>query len=179
VLISHYRFTKSTIFKIKEKKNYIEIYIYGPLGAACKRFYRKLVKVFLDYKNHRIFFNFKVFQKVLVKTYISTLIKVIAGVYLGFKCSLDMRGIGYSIIKPNSRSLGLKLGFDSLTIFLVPRNIQFIVDKKNLIIYSLDFQKITQLVFILKGICRLDVYKGKGLFIKGTLSKLKLGKRLK
>jgi ribosomal protein L6P/L9E len=170
--------TKSILLNIIKKKNHIEIYIYGPLGIICKRFYRKFDISFKS-KRQKIVFNHKLQNKHLIKTYKTLLEISLNGLYLGCKKILEIRGIGYYINKISVIDIGFKLGSNLIINFLIPKSVKFTVNKKKLVIYGIDFQKLNQINFALKNLHKLDIYKGKGLFSKGQFLNLKEGKRIK
>lgn len=74
-------FTKTVLVELHRKKNQIEFFLFGPLGAISKQFQYHFF--FLPPTSGGLQLKFRGFDTAIVKTYISLLVKAFEGVYLG------------------------------------------------------------------------------------------------
>jgi len=103
------------------------------------------------------------------------------GVVQGYRCQLNVVGIGYSAsIEKNKGSdfLVLKLGFSHHVKILVPDFLQITCPKPRIIlIKGINLQKVNNFAALIKDLKLPNAYKEKGLYYKGEVLKLKQGKK--
>lgn len=133
-------------------------------------------------------YNFKGLDIVFGETYIllkskvsfNLLIGLLQGAYIGvtegYFLELDFIGVGYRFIILNKKIV-LRLGYsDNITYFL-PLNVKILGYKKKMLLFGLTLNEINNLKYALCNLRVVNIYKGKGVVLKGEVVKLKVGKQ--
>lgn len=116
-------------------------------------------------------------NKALLGLYNSLLRKKIQGIIQDFKKVLLLKGLGFKVFK-EEKQLIFKLGYSHDVIVDIPSGIKAELLKANqFILYSSDWEKLTQFCANLKKLRKINPYKGKGLLFKNESIKLKEGKK--
>lgn len=103
------------------------------------------------------------------------------GVTLGYRCQLNLVGVGYQANV--ERILGkvflvLKLGFSHQVKISVPSSIKVTCPKPRLILITgVSLQKVKNFAALVRDLKLPNSYKEKGLYYKGEILKLKQGKK--
>lgn len=116
-------------------------------------------------------------NKALLGLYNSLLRKKIQGIIQDFKKVLLLKGLGFKVFK-EEKQLIFKLGYSHDVIVDIPSGIKAELLKANqFILYSSDWEKLTQFCANLKKLRKINPYKGKGLLFKNESKKLKEEKK--
>lgn len=116
-------------------------------------------------------------NKTLLGLYYSILKKKLQGSVQKFKKILVLNGLGFKVFKENEQLI-FKLGYSHDVIVKIPSDINVKILKSNqFILYSSDWEKLTQFCADLKKLKKINPYKGKGLLFKNETIKLKEGKK--
>lgn len=116
-------------------------------------------------------------NKALLGLYNSLLRKKIQGIIQDFKKVLLLKGLGFKVFK-EEKQLIFKLGYSHDIVVDIPSGIKAELLKANqFILYSSDWEKLTQFCANLKKLRKINPYKGKGLLFKNESIKLKEGKK--
>jgi large subunit ribosomal protein L6 len=109
------------------------------------------------------------------------LVQSCIGVTLGYRCQLNLVGIGYSASmekKENGNLLVLKLGFSHLVKITIPNFLFVSCPKpKTILIKGINLQKVNSFAALLKDLKQPNPYKEKGLYYNNEVPKLKQGKK--
>merc|ERR1712127_1111211 len=88
------------------------------------------------------------------------------GVSQKFKVHLILKGIGFKVSQID-KSLKFKLGFSHDISIEIPNDIEArIIDSNQIILYSSNWNKLTQFSHIIKRLKKVEPYKGKGILLK-------------
>lgn len=161
-------------FRLIKKKKKISVISLGPLGFYISNFNLKNFMCFFEKK--KLFF--KVFYKYnfsLKSIYKNLLWNNVLGILMGFFKSLFLEGIGFKIILKKFNFFYLA-GYSHLLKYVLKSFISIFVWKKQIILYSINFNKLSEEI---KKLCNLKIYltyKIKGIFLKHKVIKLKVGK---
>ena len=113
----------------------------------------------------------------LIKSYISFLINFFLGFFKNYFQYLKIKGMGFKIILVGLNLL-LKLGFSHRIIYICMNNWRFqYLNKQLLKINSRCFFTIKNFVYSFQKIRKLNSYKKKGIFIKGSIIKIKVSSK--
>jgi len=94
--------------------------------------------------------------------------KVLAGLLFGFSKELEIVGVGFKVEHQHPKKLLLKLGFSHNILVDIPEDLILVCPKENLIIIkSPSIELLGSFVSTLKKHKRADVYKNKGVVVKG------------
>lgn len=163
--------------KFLPKKNVLVLK--GSLGVLCY-----LVRSKLTYSGVRK--KFWLTSKGLIKKRIFSLNQVLLnqaclGVTLGYRCQLNLVGIGYqaSLEKiGNSSFLVLKLGYSHLIKLLIPNTLIVTCPKPRFVLITgTSPQKVNNFSALLRALKLPNPYKEKGIYYKGEMLRLKQGKK--
>jgi len=109
------------------------------------------------------------------------LVQSCIGVTLGFRCQLNLVGIGYNVSiekKDDLNLLVLKLGFSHLVKITIPNYLFVSCPKpKTILIKGICLQKVNSFAALLRDLKQPNLYKEKGLYYKNEVLKLKPGKK--
>lgn len=117
--------------------------------------------IYLYFNNNSIF-----------KTIFNTFFLKIKDIIKGFYIELELKGLGYTVFFFKNY-LFFDLNYSHFIAIKIPKNIVIKRFKGKLIIFSfnrLDAMSFTKQILQFK---KIDIYKGKGIFIKGKIIKLK------
>lgn len=113
----------------------------------------------------------------LFKRYNFFLINFFFGLYRNYFIYLKFKGVGYKIIKIGLNFL-LKVGFSHRIMYLLKKNLRFNFYNKQLIkIESRSLSVLKNCIYVFQKISKLNSYKKKGLFLKGSIVKIKINKK--
>ena len=130
-------------------------------------------KYILLYNKFFYLYNFLIF----LNTYTSFLINFFFGFYKNYSLFLKIKGIGYKIISIGLNLL-IKLGFSHRILYLFKKNVRFFLNnKQSILIKSRSLSEIKNILFIFQKIRQVNTYKKKGIFIKGSIIKIKVSKK--
>lgn len=151
----------------------------GPLGVLCYQIQGKLV--YLGSKK-----KFWLSPRHLTKKRIFSLNQVLLtqsclGVTLGYRCQMNLVGIGYQALlekKENLNFLVLKLGYSHLIKILIPDTLNVTCPKPRFILIAgKSLQKVNNFGSLVRALKLPNPYKEKGVYYKGEVLKLKQGKK--
>jgi ribosomal protein L6P/L9E len=113
--------------------------------------------------------------------YINSLSKSFAniqnGLTKGFYAELLLRGVGFKCYFLNSNKILFNLGYSHFILYEVPLEIIIYIKKGKLFLYSLNKEKLGDVVRMFKNFRVPDVYKAKGIVEVGQFFALKEGKK--
>jgi hypothetical protein len=113
----------------------------------------------------------------LFKIYNIFVINFLFGLYKNHHIFLRFKGIGYKIMKIGLNFL-LKIGFSHRIIYLMKKNVRFSYHNKQLLkIESRSLFNLKNIIFIFQKIRKINCYKMKGIFLKGSIVKIKINKK--
>lgn len=116
-------------------------------------------------------------DKAILGLYCSILKRKLQGIVQNFKKILVLKGLGFKVFK-NEKQLTFKLGYSHDVIVDIPSDIKVeLLGANQFILYSHDWEKLTQFCANLKRLRKINPYKGKGLLLKDEIIKLKEGKK--
>ena len=116
-------------------------------------------------------------NKAILGLYYSILKTKLQGLVQNFKKLLILNGLGFKVFE-NENKLIFKLGYSHDIVADIPLGIKVKLLKANqFIVYSSDWEKLTQFCANLKKLRKINPYKGKGLLFKNENIKLKEGKK--
>jgi large subunit ribosomal protein L6 len=143
-------------------KKYKQImYIFGKKG---------LIKLnFSNYKNITCLPTLKKkIQQSLVGTTVENIKRII------------FKGVGYRVEKVNNTLLSLKLGYSHTLYINIPSEIETFLPKRHILVCkSFKIDLVSLFVMQIKKLKKFNIYKGKGIFLKNQIFKLKEGKKKK
>jgi len=138
---------KSGQVKIEKQKEENIIEVKGPCGIIKKKFKGEDI----NFIKEGIFLK----SKVSYKLFISLLKQMVEGVRYGYFLKCTFVGLGYRFVHLGDR----------------------ILFKNQLIVYGLDLEEVSRVGNIIKKFKKINVYKGKGIFINDEKVVLKVGKK--
>jgi large subunit ribosomal protein L6 len=110
-------------------------------------------------------------------TYVCILNNLFDGVLTGHSKYIELRGVGFKY-KIKSNKLFLILGYSHVTIYELPKNaLVNVLNNKLLKVFSINVNIINRVVYSLKKKKMYNVYKGKGIIVKGEVLISKEGKK--
>lgn len=119
-------------------------------------------------------------HKALQGLYRSLIQNMVTGVTKGFSKTLEIIGIGYKVNNPKPQLLEFHLGYSHTINFLIPEEIEAIIETKGktltLTLKSHDKQLLGQVAAKIKSLRKPEPYKGKGIRIQGEYVRRKQGK---
>jgi ribosomal protein L6P/L9E len=114
-------------------------------------------------------------DRLRLKSYFLGLINKAQGVTLGYFCELECYGLGYTF-KRMLDALCFTGGYSHELLYRFLPIIQKLISTKELIVYSMCAITLGNTVKELQVMHKPDVYKGKGIKLKGVVLKLRVGK---
>lgn len=106
---------------------------------------------------------------------LGTIKQQIQGVLAGFCIEVKIVGLGYVVYKVG-QSLILDLGFSHYRSCKIPSEVLVKIEGSHIIVYSINKEKVTTFVSLLKTFKRINIYKGTGIIGINEKLKLKKGK---
>jgi ribosomal protein L6P/L9E len=90
---------------------------------------------------------------------------------------MKFKGVGYKIIKIGLNFL-LKVGFSHRIVYLLKKNLRVNFYNKQLIkIESRSLSILKNCIYVFQKISKLNSYKKKGFFLRGSIIKIKINKK--
>lgn len=103
------------------------------------------------------------------------------GVVLGYRCQLNLIGVGYSVSlekKDGTMLLILKLGFSHVVKIAIPDYLRITCPKpRTVFIQGINLQKVNNFAALIRDLKLPNPYKEKGLYYKNEVVKVKQGKK--
>lgn len=119
--------------------------------------YRYGLKI-LDYTSYRLMFlKFLKISNVLLE---------------GYYVEVEFHGLGYRFINLENKVL-LRIGYSHYIYYQIPLNVLIFGFRRNLIIFSASKDLVLKMLSLFRYIKKDNVYKQKGIYIKGFIKKLK------
>lgn len=113
----------------------------------------------------------------LINTYNFFLISFLFGLYKNYFCFLKFKGVGYKLIKVGF-NFSIKLGFSHRILFILKKKSKFqYINKQLLKIESRSLANMKNIIFTFQKIRKMNSYKKKGVFLKGSIIKIKISKK--
>lgn len=113
----------------------------------------------------------------LFKIYNAFIINFLFGLYKNYHIYFRLKGIGYKIMKVSSNFM-IKLGFSHRIIYLMKKNLCFSYqNKQSLKIESRSLFDLKNIIFNFQKIRKINSYKKKGIFLKGSIIQVKINKK--
>lgn len=156
-----------------------QIHIIGPYGQSDFKIHVNIqVQIDKDFIYLFIKDNKKEFKKYL-GLYNSIIKRHIKGVLQKFKLNLFLNGIGFKVNQIENK-LVLKLGYSHDIIVDIPNNIDVsILKSTQIVLYSSNWEELTQFAYNIKKLKKVEPYKGKGILLKNETVLRKEGKKNK
>lgn len=98
------------------------------------------------------------------------------GSYRGFFSEVEIDGLGYYFNEVENY-IRCKVGYSHYVDYLVIKQVRFMASMKDVILYSPSKELLGNYVKDLSTLYKFDLYKGKGIYLKGSVFKLKEGKK--
>lgn len=151
--------------------SYNYLLIFGTLGFLKFKF-RKITPVDIRFGKLRVAGVYPLFQ-----TYLSIIRNMMRGVLSGHTSHLELRGVGYKF-RLTQNCIYLIIGFSHIKKFKFQKNIKLkLLHNKNLTMFSYRNASLKSAVLRIKQVKAQPVYKNKGIFFKGEVVALKVGKK--
>jgi large subunit ribosomal protein L6 len=113
----------------------------------------------------------------LYSTYNQILNNLFYGVLVGHSKYLELKGVGFKFKLKNNK-LFLILGYSHVISYVLPSNISVeLLNTKLIKLFSNNLMILNKVIFYLKKLKKTDVYKGKGILLKGEVVLIKEGKK--
>lgn len=159
ILIKIINFEKNFYFNFENKQNF---------NKFIFKINNKYMKLALFNNIDYLYFN----NKSIFKTIFNTFFLKIKDIIKGFYLELELKGLGYTVFFLKSY-LFFDLNYSHFIAIKIPKDIIIKRFKGKLIVFG--FNRITVMSFSKKILQfkKIDIYKGKGIFIKGNSIKLK------
>lgn len=152
--------------EINKYKKKIKIIVYkdkieiiGPLGSLTFPYQNIINKHIFIKKNMFIFFVNR----------IKTLFRSVS---VGWYKELSFKGIGYKCFKMEEK-IALDLGYSNLILYKPTENMQIKNLKSKIVLFSINKEYLNNVAILLKNYSIPDTYKGKGIWLKNDVIKLK------
>lgn len=167
---------KSVNLKLNYKINHYFLFlnIYNKLNNQL--FYFKISKNYfklLTNKNNNksyFFFFFKNFS--LLKTIFNIFLNKSKELLKGFFIELEIKGLGYFVFL-NKNCLIFDLNYSHFIGLNIPNNFIIKKFKNRLVLFSFTREELVNFSKLILQLKKIDIYKGKGIFLKGQKLKLK------
>lgn len=149
---------KKKIKLIKQEK-YFEIK--GPLGT-----------LYYDYSHLNKFSSNLFIKKKSVNFFINKIKTLFRSVSVGWYKELTFKGIGYKCFKIENK-IALDLGYSNLIIYKPTENLKIKNLKGKIAFFSINQEYLNNITTALRNYSVPDKYKGKGIWVKDQIVKLK------
>lgn len=111
--------------------------------------------------------------KKIVNSYKKLIINFLLGFYRFFSQFIKLKGMGYKSIILSSKLI-FKLGYSHRILYKVYKDIKLLYISKQLLLFvGRSINKIKNIVYNLQCLRKANVYKKKGIFLKGSIIKIK------
>jgi len=102
---------------------------------------------------------------------------MVIGVTTGYEKKLELQGVGYRM-SMQGKKLVMALGFSHPVEMETPEELTVKVEDNNVLsISGIDKQKVGQLAAVIRGLKKVEPYKGKGFRYQGEIVRRKVGKK--
>jgi large subunit ribosomal protein L6 len=145
------------------------------LFGFLKYKFRKKINILSRYKKIRIYGSNKGLYYTNIKILYNAFLSVLSG-HLKF---LELRGVGFKY-KIKGNKLFLILGYSHVTTYNLPSNIfikLYKLNNKLIKMFSNNLAILNKTIYCLKKKKKFNVYKGKGILLKGEIPIIKEGKK--
>ena len=168
--MSEYFPKELVVYCFKKKKNLFLIIISNKNGWSILNLKYKIVII----KNIEIYiYNFFFY----FSAYIWFLINIFVGLLFNYTQFIKLNGMGYKMIIANY-NLIIKLGFSHRILYLIMDDLRFTYFNKQILkLNSRSLFLIKQMSHMFCTIKKNNMYKKKGIYIKGILIKLKISSK--
>lgn len=113
----------------------------------------------------------------LIKMYFSLLFNFFLGFYKNYSQYLKLKGVGFKAVVINLGLL-IKLGYSHRVLYLFVKDLKFFyINKQLLQIEGRCVYKLKNLFYKFQTIRKSNVYKKKGIFLKGVILKMKVSNK--
>jgi ribosomal protein L6P/L9E len=152
--------------------NYNYVFVFGILGFLKYKI-KKKINIFSKFKKIRVFGS----NLSLYFTYVKILNNLFESVLTGHLKYIELRGVGFKYKILNNKLFCI-LGYSHATIYELPENVLVnVLNNKLLKIFSINLTIINKVVYCLKKKKKFNVYKSKGIIVKGESLISKEGKK--
>ncbi|KAK5574373.1 hypothetical protein RB653_003310 (mitochondrion) [Dictyostelium firmibasis] len=152
----------------KIEKNAVRIKSSGKMGIITKEL--KLKEVVIN-SNNLYYLKNHGDSRIII----GTMKQQIQGVLAGFCIEIKLVGLGYVVHKVEN-TLVLDVGFSHYRSCKIPGDVLVKIEGSQIILYSINKEKVTTFVSLLKSFKKINVYKGTGILGINEKVKLKKGK---
>ena len=148
------------------------IFVFGLFGFLKYKFIKK-INIWSKFKRLRIFSS----NLSLYYTNIKILSNLFSSVLSGHLKFLELRGVGFKY-KIKNNKLFLLTGYSHVVMYTLPNNIFVqVLNNKLIKLFSNNLLILNRVIYDLKKIKTFNVYKSKGIILKGEVLILKEGKK--
>lgn len=107
----------------------------------------------------------------------SLISNMVTGVTTGYEKKLELQGVGFRM-SMQGKKLVMALGFSHPVEMETPEELTVKVEDNNILsISGIDKQKVGQLAAVIRGLKKVEPYKGKGFRYQGEIVRRKVGKK--
>lgn len=111
-------------------------------------------------------------------TYRTLIDNMVIGVSRGYRCSLELVGVGYKANMVDKNKLSLKIGYSIDIVYMVPSDVNVECPKPTIVeVFGIDKQRVYQVAAHIRAFRQPEPYKGKGIRYAGEKIHLKEGKK--
>jgi ribosomal protein L6P/L9E len=146
-----------------------KILVKGPLGCLENHFY---------FLNATVTYNYFYLNKNDYKLLLAYIYIMFKSLKYGWLIQLELIGLSfkyYNSVKENI--LKIDIGFTHYIYLPIPKDVIILTKKRKLILFSLDKQKLMNLIVNFVSFRKLNVYKIKGIHVKNQIFQFKTGKK--
>lgn len=167
----------------KKNENFNEVVVKGKLGELSQNVCSCIT---VEIKDNKIFFSVNDKQTSFDRSAMHGLYRMLVnnmvhGVSTGFSRTLQLIGVGYKAAKMNDKVLDLDLGFSHKVFFVLPDDISADITAEkgkniSITLKGCDKQMVGLVAAKIRGLRKVEPYKGKGFRYSDEVVKLKVGK---
>jgi ribosomal protein L6P/L9E len=161
---------ESIIYTFNQKSNFFLLIISNFQGWLLINIKSKFILI----KDKKLYiYNFLS----LIKTYNFFLMNFFLGLLKNYLQYIKLKGMGFKVIKLDL-NLMIKLGFSHRILFFYKKDLRFFfLNKQNLKLMSRNLFNIKNIIFELNNLRKINRYKKKGIFLKGSIIEIKISKK--
>jgi ribosomal protein L6P/L9E len=161
---------ESIVYTFNQKCNFFLLVISNFQGWLLIRIKSKFILI----KDKKLYiYNFLS----LIKTYNFFLMNFFLGLLKNYLQYIKLKGMGYKVVKLGLNFI-IKLGFSHRILFFCKKNFRYIfLNKQNLKFLSRNLFTIKNIIFKLNNLRKINRYKKKGIFLKGSIVEIKISKK--
>jgi large subunit ribosomal protein L6 len=156
-----------------------KVIVKGPKGSLTQE-YNLLIKIEAKDNKVQTICESKDPKRLAMQGLYNSIIKnMIDGVTKGFEKSLEMIGVGYRAAK-QGKTLQISIGFSHPVVIDPPEGIELQTEGANkIIVKGMDKHMVGEIAAKIRGIRKVEPYKGKGIRYFGEIVRKKAGKAAK